>query len=474
MTTTPDHSPATDGPRNRADRTSESRGRSNPVLLLGGAQSDFARTWAKKSDNLATLLRETLASAFEDAQLDETELRALSASGRLGGFLGNFNAPCFLGQGHLGAFLTEAHPAFVGAPAFRYEAACASGSIALEAADAKIRAGELDLAIVAGVEIMRTVNPAKANEYLGLAAPRDEVAELPFAFPRIFGCLTDLIIEREEGRRGSPVADRIEAALSAISANNYANATRNPFAHMRDFPTGEPGEAKLQALDKRFAEALGGRTRYRDCSQVSDGSAVVILASPAFAEDYRRRRDRKTAELAAITGRGRRTAPMRLNERVAEFRNTPLDRHPLPWTRQAIGEAFARAGRDARSLQVFETHDCFTSSELLALSAFGLCAPGDECAFVEDGGIGLESTSSAAASAGAARGVPVNPGGGLIGGGHPVGATGVRMALDLLRQTTGRAGDVQVPGARAGAMLNIGGSFATNACFVIENAEKLT
>lgn len=454
--------------------TGSSQGRSRPVFILGGAQSDFARSWATEPDGLVTLLRETLQGAFQDAGLETEELQALAAGGRLGGFLGNFNAPRFLGQGHLGAFLNEADPVFVGAPAFRYEAACASGSIAIEAADAKIRAGELDLAIVAGVEIMRTVGPAVANEYLGLAAPRDEVEDMPYAFPRIFGRLTDLILEREERRHGRSQADRIHAALSAISANNYQNATRNPLAHMRDFPDGEQGEKKLRALDKRFAEPLGGRTRYRDCSQVSDGAAVVLLASPAYAETFRKRRELPAESLAAITGRGRRTASLRLSQRVADFQNTSQDEHPLPWTQRAIQEALLRAGRSVDQLDVIETHDCFTSSELLALSAFGLCAPGDEAAYVEDGRIAVNAHARGSAGSKEKRFAPVNPGGGLIGSGHPVGATGVRMALDLYRQTTGRAGDTQVEGARTGAMLNIGGSFATNACFVIENAGDLS
>ncbi len=318
---------------------------------------------------------------------------------------------------------------------------------------------------------MRTVNPAKANEYLGLAAARDEVVDLPFAFPRIFGQLTDLILEREARRSGAGSADAIEAALTEISANNYANAARNPLAQMRDFPRGEAGSTKLQALDKRFAGPLGGRTRYRDCSQVSDGSAVVVLASAAYAREHSRRRSLSPGQLAAITGRGRRTAALRLRERVREFEDTPLAQHPLPWTKRTVDEALARAGRTALDLQLIETHDCFTSSELLALSAFGLCAPGEEARYVADGGIALSSAGSKLRTGD--RAVPVNPGGGLIGAGHPVGATGVRMALDLARQTTNRAGAMQVPGARVGAMLNIGGSFATNACFVIENAGEL-
>ncbi len=88
-----------------------------PVLILGGAQSDFARSWSGAADALPALLAETLKAALEDAAIDDAELRALNADRRLGAFVGNFNAPCFLGQGHLGALLTEANNALAGVTA---------------------------------------------------------------------------------------------------------------------------------------------------------------------------------------------------------------------------------------------------------------------------------------------------------------------------------------------------------------------
>lgn len=446
-----------------------------PVPILGGAQSDFARVWP--ADALVALLGETLAAGLDDCQIDSAEIRRLAADNRIGAFVGNFNAPSFLRQGHLGAFVSEADPAFVGVPTARYEAACASGSIALEAADTAIRAGNIDLAVVLGVEIMRTASPILANQHLSMAAPHDEVRDLPFAFPRIFGRLTQLIQQRSEelgtSGTGGLQPGRLRATLDAISANNYQNARSNPQAHMRDFPAGTAGESKFAALNKRFGIALGGQTLYSDCSQISDGAAVIILASPAYAQEHRRARAQSF--LPAIIGRGRRTAAMRLSDREQDFAQTPAGQHPLPWTAKAIAEALERSGRSVADLDFVETHDCFTSSEYLALSAFGLCAPGDEASYVEGGHFTLEkgrTPDGRTRSDGSHRNVPVNPTGGLIGAGHPVGASGVRMALDLYRQLTGQAGDCQVEGARIGAMLNIGGSFATNACFVMANEES--
>lgn len=106
-------------------------------------------------------------------------------------------------------------------------------------------------------------------------------------------------------------------------------------------------------------------------------------------------------------------------------------------------------------IDVFETHDCFSSSEFAAISAFGISEPGKECEAVENGVIAFDGAK------------PINPSGGLIGCGHPVGASGARMFLDLYKQVTGKAGDYQVKGAKNGMMLNIGGSATTNYVFIV-------
>jgi acetyl-CoA C-acetyltransferase len=102
-----------------------------------------------------------------------------------------------------------------------------------------------------------------------------------------------------------------------------------------------------------------------------------------------------------------------------------------------------------------ETHDCFTPSEYAAIDHFGITAPGKSWQAVEEGVLERDGA------------MPVNPSGGLIGGGHPVGASGVRMVLDAARQVTGTAGETQVAGARRFATLNIGGSTATTVSFVV-------
>ena len=130
----------------------------------------------------------------------------------------------------------------------------------------------------------------------------------------------------------------------------------------------------------------------------------------------------------------------------------------LPHTRRAITDAYARAGiADCWALDGIETHDCFTTSEYMAIDHFGLTRPGESWKAVEEGVIALDGK------------LPINPSGGLIGCGHPVGATGVRQVLDAYLQTSGQAGATQVPNARRFATLNIGGSGTTSVVFVVGN-----
>ena len=127
----------------------------------------------------------------------------------------------------------------------------------------------------------------------------------------------------------------------------------------------------------------------------------------------------------------------------------------FPHLQAAIAEAQGRAGVSLDDIDVVETHDCFTISEYMAYDHFGLTPPGESWRAVEDETTRIEG------------GLPFNPSGGLIGAGHPVGATGVRMLLDASRQVTGRAEDTQIPGARTAQTLNVGGSTTTVASFVV-------
>ncbi|MDT4762154.1 acetyl-CoA acetyltransferase [Sphaerochaeta sp. PS] len=415
------------------------------VFVLGGEQSDFERNFTKEKKNLVSLLRETLEDSFKATSLDYSTIAELGKADRVGVFVGNFDGEHYLNQGHFGAFLTEVSPVFNGIPSARYEAACASSAIAIDAAMTKIQVGALDLAVVVGAELMKTVNSSVCGDFLGSAAYQaKEAAGISFPFPKLFGRLADVYLERY-----ALDEKRYLDCLAEISNKNYSNAKHNPLAQTRKwFMSLEQAKQRGTSTNS----LVGGRLAISDCSQVTDGAVVVFLASEKFAREYATKRNLKLDAIPRILGWGHRVAPLRFEAKVEEGKATP---YVLPWTRQAVLDAYARANLSVADIDVFETHDCFTSSEYAAISAFGITDPGKEYQAIEQGLVHRQGSH------------PINPSGGLIGVGHPVGASGARMFLDLWKQVSNNAEGYQIDGAKTGMMLNIGGSATTSCTFVV-------
>ncbi len=410
------------------------------VYLLGGAQTDFERNWKKEGKGMVALLKEVMADGLFEAGLSFDDIRELNSENRVACFVGNFIAEKYTDQGHLGAFLTEVDPAFYGVPSARYEAACASSSVAIDAAQTKIKSGDYDVAVVVGWELMKTVDSKTGGDFLGRAAYYEKEGKgIDLPFPKLFGRLADETLKKY------PELDekRYLDALAAISVINYSNAKRNPLAQTRKWFMSFD-QASTRGTDTN--PMVGGKLGVSDCSQVTDGAAVIVLCSEKFLSE------RGISGKPVIKGYGHRTAPMLFDKKMADNEGSE---YILPWTRQAVLDAYGRSGLTVDDIDVFETHDCFTSSEYAAISAFGLTEPGKEYEAVESGLIAFGGKK------------PVNPSGGLIGCGHPVGASGARMMLDLYKQVTGTAGEYQVEGAKNGLMLNIGGSATTNYVYIV-------
>ncbi len=414
------------------------------VYILGGAQTDFERNWKKEGKGMVAILKEVMADGLAHAGLNFGDVKELNGENRVACFVGNFIAEKYVDQGHLGAFLTEVDPAFYGVPSARYEAACASSSVAIDAAATKIRADEYDVAIVVGWELMKTVDSKLGGDFLGRAAYYEKEGkgiELPF--PKLFGRLADETLKKYPDLDEKRYMD----ALARISVINYSNAKRNPLSQTRKWFMSYD-QASTRGTDTN--PLVGGKLGVSDCSQVTDGAAVVVLCSERFVAE------RGYQNKPIIKGYGHRTAPMLFDKKMADNERSE---YVLPWTRQAVLDAYKRAELSVDDIDVFETHDCFTSSEYAAISAFGLTKPGKEYEAVENGMISFDGSK------------PINPSGGLIGCGHPVGASGARMFLDLYRQVTGTAGGYQVEGVKNGMMLNIGGSATTNYVFIVGKEE---
>lgn len=403
------------------------------VFILGGAQSDFARNMAREGREIFDLLGEVTDAALAATQIEPAEIQCAH--------IGNYAAELFCRQGLLGGLFATLRPEFAGIPTSRHEAACASGSIAALAAAADIEAGRYDLVCVLGVEVMRNVPAREAADYLGTAAwTGHEFADAKYIWPRAF---SDLTAEYER-RYGIDYRH-----LGRIAAINFGNARSNPNAQTRAWKFNELSFTP----DEEANPTVEGRIRRNDCSQTSDGAAVVFLASRRFAEDYLRRTGKRSSDVASIEGWGHRTATMRF---VDKFAQSAGQRYVLPQVRATVEDAFRRAGiASIEQLDAIETHDCFAMSEYMAIDHFGITEPGQSWRAVEDGSIERGGR------------IPINASGGLIGLGHPVGATGVRMLLDSYRQVTGNAGDYQVDDARRVATLNIGGSTTSIVSFVV-------
>lgn len=403
------------------------------TYILGGAQTDFSANWARQGMEMADAFAQVVRQGLESTGLEPEDVEC--------GHVGNFVGDLFAGQGLLGGFFGLVHPAWDGLPTARHEAACASGSVAILAAAAEIEAGRYDLACVVGLEQMRNVSGQQAAQHLGAAAwAGHEYQDAQFVWPRAFSDLS----EEYDRRFGIDYRH-----LMRISEINFANGKRNPNAQTRQWAfTPESFTA-----DDVANPVVERRTRKQDCGQVTDGAAVVFLASPRRAAEYAKARGISLESLPRIKGWGHRSAPISYDAKIRASRDNP---YVFPQVKRAVDEARARAGVTALDqIDVVETHDCFAMTEYMAIDHLGLTAPGESWKAVEDGSIEIGGR------------LPINPSGGLIGLGHPVGATGVRMALDAFKQVTGTAGDYQVEGAKTCQTLNIGGSTTTTVSLVI-------
>ena len=409
---------------------------SQPVFILGGHQTDFTRNYAREGRSIYDLFKEGVEGTLASACVDPQEIDVAH--------IGNFVGELFTGQGMLGGFLGHVDPDLSGIPASRHEAACASGSLAVLAAMADIEADRYDCALVLGIEYMRNVSGQIAGDHLGAAVwVGKEATEATYIWPAMFSTLA----EEYHARHGLK-----HDHLKEIARINFSNAKRNDRAQSRGWTLTDDHFAENDDLNP----VVEGWMRRQDCSQITDGTAGLVLASPEKARAYCAARGIALESLARIDGWGHTVAPMLMDAKFAASKGSP---YLLPWTRKAITDAYTRAGvSDIAQIDAIETHDCFTINEYVALEHFGVTAPGEAWKAVEDGRIAHDGS------------IPVNATGGLMGIGHPVGATGVRMLVDAMRQTTGGAGECQVDGAKRVATFNVGGSGTTNCSFVVSSA----
>jgi acetyl-CoA C-acetyltransferase len=295
----------------------------------------------------------------------------------------------------------------------------ASGASAIKQGFIAVASGLNDVVLVTGAERMREVNNLEATEFV--ATLTHPLAEYIYGvtLPSLAGMFTRLYMEKYG------VTAR---HLAMVAVKNQNNALLNEFAHLHQ-------EISVEGiLDSPEAATnnpyVADPLRFFDCCPVSDGGACVILAS----EDVARKTGRP---LVRLSGVGQATDTHAVHER-----EEPTD---LLAVRGAAEKAFAMAGIEPSDVDVAELHDAFTILEIVESEEVGFFKKGE-------GHLALERGETAIGGK-----LPINPSGGLKGRGHPVGATGVAQAYEIVTQLRGEAGERQVAGAGTGFTCNFGG-----------------
>jgi acetyl-CoA C-acetyltransferase len=403
------------------------------IYILGGYQTDFANNYSKKGFGIQDIMQETISGGLQSAKIEASDIEVA----HIGNFIGELTAH----QGHLGGFISELFPEFNNIPAFRHEAACASGGLAILSAMTDILSGKYNMAMALGVEIEKNKSGGEVADHLGVAAwYAEECIDVQYPWPKLFSDVGD----EYEKRYGLNRAHLVE-----IGKTHYRNATSNPNAQTRNWAFDENSFSE----DDHFNPIVTGRIRKQDCSQITDGGAIVFLANEEKAKEYAFRQGILLKDIPYIKGWGHTTGPIKLTTKLERSANSE---YLFPHLKKCIDDTLKRAEMNSIfEVNAIETHDCFTTSAYMAIDHFGITNPGENGKAIEAGWLKKEGK------------LPMNPSGGLMGGGHPVGATGVRMVLDAFKQVTQQAKGYQIPNCNNVATLNIGGSVTTCVSFVI-------
>ncbi|MCB9672688.1 MAG: hypothetical protein H6734_24640 [Alphaproteobacteria bacterium] len=416
---------------------------SRRVFVLGGFNTPFIGKkhpdfiWKGHPDfgkRENPTLEETITAAVRGA-LEATGVEAAAVEKA---WIGNFVGELFNNQGHLGAALVGAHPDLLFKPVMRVEGACASGGLAFASAVESIRAGT-DVALVAGAEVQTTASARQGGDYLARAAHYARQRGIDdFTFPALFAWRT------KHYREKFGVS---EEDIGHVAVKAYANANKNPLAHMKAVRMDIETAGSINPKNPAFLsnEDLNPFMKMSDCSQVSDGGSAILVVSEAGLKAL----GRSPSDAIELVGISHVTG------------NLYEDGDPtkMEATMVAAERVYADAGIKPSDVQVAEVHDCFTITELLMYEALGFADAGRGAELVKEGRTAIGGD------------IPVNTGGGLVGFGHPVGATGVKQILEIHRQMKGQCGDYQVPGTPGvGLTVNMGGNDKTVVASVFRNA----
>lgn len=376
------------------------------VSIIGVGCTKFGERW---DSSLRDMALEAGVLAISDAGISGEDIGAM--------YVGNMSGGRFIDQEHIGALIADC----VGLsrlhiPSTRVEAACASGGLALRQSILAVASGYQDIVIAAGVEKMTDVSSGAAADALSAAADREWETFFGATFPALYAMIARLHMRK---------FGTTQVQLAEVAVKNHHHGYLNPLAqyHM-----------ELKVEDVLKSPMVADPLHVMDCSPITDGAAALVLAPTEIARKY-------CDTPIKIIGTAQASDTLALHDR-REI--TTLDA-----TVHAGKAAFAQARVEPSQIDVAEVHDCFTIGEILAIEDLGFVEKGQGGKAAEDGVTCLGGK------------MPVNTSGGLKACGHPVGATGIKQACEIVLQLRGQAGKRQVDEAELGLAHNVGGCGGT-------------
>lgn len=379
------------------------------VAVIGVGITKWGELWEK---SFRSIFVETALLALDDAGIERIDSM----------YVGSMSSGLFVGQEHIASLLAD----YLGqnpVASTRVETACASGGLALRLGFMEVASGMSDVVLVSGIEKMTDVNGYEATYALGTAADQEYEGYHGITFPGLYALIAKAHMEKYGTTREQ---------LALVAVKNHHNGSKNPLAQ---FPFEITVDAVLNSI--LVADPL----RILDCSPITDGAAAVILCSAEKAREMKK-------PVIKIIGSGHATDTIAL-----------ASRKDITWleaTYQAAKKAYAMADKKPEDIDLIEVHDCFTIAEICVVEALGIVEKGKGGKAVEDGVTSLEGK------------IPVNTSGGLKSKGHPVGATGVAQAIEIVKQLRGEAGERQVQEAKVGMTQNMGGSGGSTVVHIFE------
>jgi len=374
------------------------------VAIIGVGITKFGEIW---DISFRQMMMDAGARAIEDAKIDGKQIDAM--------YVGNMSAGQLIRQEHISALIAD-HAGLVPIPSTRVEGACASGGLALRQAVIAVASGIHDFVVAAGIEKMTDVLAEQATWELAAAADQEWEVYAGATFPGLYALMA---------RRHMYEFGTTEEQMAMVAVKNHHNACLNPCAqyHM---------EVTVDSVLNSSPVALP--LKLLDCSPITDGAACVIVAP---AEKARKFND--TPILIAGTGQASDSISLHSRPSLTGLRATS----------EAAKKAYKMAGVGPNDIDLAEVHDCFTIAEIMAIEDLDFCKKGEGGKVTQEGETAIGGRIS------------VNTSGGLKGKGHPVGATGIAQAVEIVQQLRGEAGKRQVNGVEVGLTHNVGGSGGT-------------